>query len=139
MMDKLWMVPPGMAENWRPRVALVVGVGSYDDAPLENPVNDARDLKALLEKKGGFKPGQILCEINPTRTELMEALEKFRAVIRSHEKSGGCVALLFYAGGRGLDHRKDRLHCMAESMGPPHQDCALVDYCPQCLPVVPCC
>ena len=34
------------------RVALVIGNGAYRDAPLRNPVNDARLMRKLLRKAG---------------------------------------------------------------------------------------
>jgi len=34
------------------RVALIIGNSAYKDAPLKNPVNDARDMAAALKKLG---------------------------------------------------------------------------------------
>ncbi len=52
----------------------------------------------LLTEKGGFSAGPPL--LDPTHTELVEALERFQEVILSHKNNGGCVAVLYYAGKR---------------------------------------
>ena len=45
----LWVIPIAWAE---PRTALVIGNGAYPEAPLKNPVNDARDMAAKLRDLG---------------------------------------------------------------------------------------
>ncbi len=83
-----------------PRVALVIGVQSYDKdhiGPLFGPHRDAENMARLLTEKGGFFAWGLL---DPTYTELVEALERFQEVILSHKKNGGCVAVLYYAGKR---------------------------------------
>ena len=43
-----------------PRTALVIGNGAYSDAPLRNPVNDARDMAAKLRERGdGARIGDV--------------------------------------------------------------------------------
>ena len=35
-----------------PRLALVIGNGSYEEAPLKNPINDAADMASVLKRVG---------------------------------------------------------------------------------------
>jgi hypothetical protein len=71
------------------RVALVIGNGQYKDAPLSNPVNDARAIaKALTES--GFK---VTRRENAGQKELQLALRDFGDAL----KAGG-VGLFYYAG-----------------------------------------
>lgn len=75
-----------------PRIALVIGNGSYADAPLPNPVNDARDMVAAL-KQVGFEviPGE-----NMNKGDMLHAIEDFGNRI----KRGGVG--LFYFAGHGM-------------------------------------
>ena len=68
----------------------VVGNSTYAHiGRLPNPVNDARDMSAVL-RRIGFA---VTIELNASRVELTEAL---RAVTR--QSAGGGVSLVFYAG-----------------------------------------
>jgi hypothetical protein len=75
-----------------PRTALVIGNGSYAEAPLNNPVNDARDMAFAL-KQVGFDviPGE-----NLTRADMLRAIEDFG----NRLKRGGVG--LFYFAGHGM-------------------------------------
>ena len=42
----------GISRTHNSRVALLIGNGNYPDAPLRNPVNDARTMGGLLQKAG---------------------------------------------------------------------------------------
>ena len=75
--------------NKEKRFSLVIGNGDYKNGPLENPVNDAKDMAATM-KECGFK---VLMEINCNRTEMRDAVREFGDMI----KQGG-VGLFFYAG-----------------------------------------
>jgi formylglycine-generating enzyme required for sulfatase activity len=77
------------------RVALVIGNGSYQSAPLKNPVNDARDIARAL-KKLGF---DVIEKTNVNKQELELAIEIFYNRLRS-SKTG-----LFYYAGHGLQIR----------------------------------
>jgi caspase domain-containing protein len=72
------------------RLALVVGNGAYEAAPLRNPVNDARDFAATLVESG----------FEVTRLENV-GLRELRAALRDFgdrlKKRGG-VGLFFFAG-----------------------------------------
>lgn len=78
---------PALAEK---RVALVVGNGSYANAPaLPNPPNDARAMAGAL-KSTGF---QVVEAIDADRRALDAALRAF-----TDQLAGADVALFFYAG-----------------------------------------
>ncbi len=72
------------------RVALVVGVGNYKNAPhLANPPNDASDMSDGL-KRLGFDTEAL---IDPDRSSLEGAIRNFGRRARTAD-----VALFFYAG-----------------------------------------
>lgn len=72
------------------RVALVVGNGDYTYVtPLPNPVNDAADVAAALERLGF----DVTLLLNADRAALADALAAFETASDSAE-----VGLVFYAG-----------------------------------------
>ncbi len=71
------------------RVALVIGNGNYESAPLANPVNDATDIAASLRRMGFT----VILKKNATLEVMEESLEDFG----NRLKRGG-VGLFFYAG-----------------------------------------
>ncbi len=71
------------------RTALVIGNGSYLKTPLNNPVNDAKDMASVL-KDCGF---DVILRTNKDRAGMMEAVRLFGQRL----KKGG-VGLFFYAG-----------------------------------------
>lgn len=70
-------------------MALVIGASAYRDAPLLNPVNDARDMTVAL-KEVGFEiiPGE-----NLTQAQMKRAIAEFGQRIRR-----GGVGLFYFAG-----------------------------------------
>ena len=72
------------------RVALVIGNAAYKEAPLANPVNDARAIAAKLVKLGY----QVDKHENLGQREMTRAVTKFGDAVR---RSGG-HALFYYAG-----------------------------------------
>jgi len=71
------------------RTALVIGNSNYPSAPLQNPVNDARDVAEVL-KGLGF---EVLCKVNAGREEMDAAVQDFyRNLNRAR------VGLFYYAG-----------------------------------------
>ncbi len=72
-----------------PRVALVMGNGTYTERPLRNPVNDAADVAAALGKLGF----EVISERNLDRRGMHRALQAFREKLR-----GGQLGVFFYAG-----------------------------------------
>jgi hypothetical protein len=71
------------------RTALVIGNSNYPSAPLQNPVNDARDMAEIL-KGFGF---EVLCKVNAGREQMDAAVQDFyRNLNRAR------VGLFYYAG-----------------------------------------
>lgn len=72
------------------RVALVVGIGSYQPLPvLPNPPNDASDMAAMLRQNGY----DVELQLDPTLEVLREATERF-----AERLAGARVGLFYYAG-----------------------------------------
>jgi len=71
------------------RVALVIGNAKYRDAPLGNPLNDARDMANML-RQTGF---EVIELIDGTQKEMNRAIAKF-----GDRLSSDAVALFYYAG-----------------------------------------
>lgn len=78
--------PKAVAE---PRVALLIGNSDYTDAPLKNPVNDARAMKGALE---GCAFHVTLLE-NAGKQRMEEAIRAF-----GDQLQGGAVGLFYFAG-----------------------------------------
>lgn len=76
------------------RVALVVGNAAYPQAPLVNPLHDARAMADLL-RRAGFSVDQ---ELETSQAQLTEAVARFGAAIRDPKVKFG----LFYYAGHGL-------------------------------------
>lgn len=80
-------IPP--SQNSERRVALVIGNGNYKEAPLRNPVNDARDMASAL-KQVGF---EVTHGENLSQNEMKRNIRAFGDQIRN-----GGVGLFYYAG-----------------------------------------
>jgi len=71
------------------RVALVIGNGAYEAAPLKNPINDARDMASTLRDLGfGVTYGE-----NLKLKEMEAAISAF-----GNKARGSDVSLFYYAG-----------------------------------------
>ena len=79
-------VAPAWSEK---RVALVIGNAAYRDAPLRNPVNDARAMTAKL-KAMGF---EVILRENATKLEMERAIADFGDLL-----GPDTVGMFFYAG-----------------------------------------
>lgn len=79
--------PPGA--NKTQRVALVIGNSAYTDAPLANPVNDARAIVKAL-KESGFS---VIVRENVDQRGMQAALREFGDRLRA-----GGTGLFYYAG-----------------------------------------
>lgn len=79
----------GRAPMGERRVALVIGNSAYKEAPLRNPVNDARAIAARLRTLGF----DVTLRENLKSRELGGIYREFRSKI-----TPGAVALVFYAG-----------------------------------------
>jgi len=71
------------------RVALVIGNAKYRDAPLSNPLNDARDMADAL-RRTGF---EVIELIDGTQKEMNRAIARF-----GERLNNDSVALFYYAG-----------------------------------------
>ncbi len=83
------------------RVALVIGNAAYKDAPLLNPVNDARAVAAALQESGFT----VILRENTDQRGMLSALREFGDKLRggASNKAGapnnaGAVGLFYYAG-----------------------------------------
>lgn len=77
------------------RVALVIGNSAYPDAPLRNPVNDARSMSERLERLGFH----VISVENAGRDAMQKAILEFATRLRG-ESTG-----LFYYAGHGIQAR----------------------------------
>lgn len=77
------------------RVALVVGNNAYRDAPLLNPVNDARAMAQALQA-AGFN---VVLKTDATQPELLAAVRDFGNRLQA---GGAGTAGLFYFAGHGM-------------------------------------
>lgn len=77
------------------RLALVIGNGAYQDAPLANPVNDAADMAKALEASGFT----VMKRENATLREMHLALREFG------DRLGRQSTGLFYFAGHGMQVR----------------------------------
>jgi len=75
------------------RLALVIGNGNYPNAPLRNPVNDARDFAAALDDSGF----DVIRLENANLRQLRAALRDFGDRLRQQGGVG-----LFYFAGHGM-------------------------------------
>lgn len=77
-------------EEALPRYALIVGNADYELAPLTNPVNDARDMAAKLEKLRY----RVTLALNQNPEQLRETVADFYFSIEEEN----AVSLFYYAG-----------------------------------------
>lgn len=91
--DRNFTVQPQAAGTaTQQRVALVIGNNSYADAPLSNPLNDAKAMARALEL-AGF---QVNLKLNASHKDMMGAVREFGSRLRQ----GGSG--LFYFAGHGI-------------------------------------
>lgn len=81
------------------KVALVIGNADYPQKtgndvliPLSNPVNNAEDIKTLLEERYHF---QVLLLTNANCEQMDDAISQFRDELRDNQSD---VGLLYYSG-----------------------------------------
>lgn len=75
------------------KYALIIGVKSYQYVqPLQNSLNDARDMAAALKSKGF----QVIESYDPkTKREMQDAIRKYFALLQGQPNAAG---LVFYSG-----------------------------------------
>lgn len=76
------------------RLALVIGNAAYEEKPLKNPVNDAKDMAKVLEGLGF----QVILKTDVGSDTMIEALRDF-----GNRLSEGGVGL-FYFSGHGIQY-----------------------------------
>lgn len=81
--------PSGLLAAPERRIALVIGNGAYSTGYLKNPVNDAADIAAALQRTGFT----VTLKNNANLQEIVEAIEDFGNKL----KPGG-VGLFYFAG-----------------------------------------
>ena len=114
----------GWASSDPSRQALVIGNSGYLDAPLANPVNDARAVAGLLGQ-AGFT---VASHLDARRNDMMAAIERFTAEVR---KSDTKLVMFYFAGhGAQLDWRNYLLpvDAKAESADQLRQSCIDLNY-----------
>ncbi|MGA9116809.1 MAG: caspase family protein [Bacteroidota bacterium] len=86
--------------------ALLIAVGNYDDPrnrEMEYPLKDARELSDVLRKSYRFERADIRILPDPTRTELLQELEKLALRLTDRDN-----LLIFFAGHGEWDERKEQ-------------------------------
>jgi hypothetical protein len=73
-----------------PRTALVIGNAAYSFAPLDNPVNDAKDIARVLQSKGF----EIILKTDAARSDMEDGIRAFGQML----KQKGGVGLFYYSG-----------------------------------------
>ena len=71
------------------RLAVVIGNSSYENRPLKNPINDAKDISAVL-KKSGFKVIEVYDADLP---KMKDAIDEFTNNLSQYD-----VGLVYYSG-----------------------------------------
>jgi Caspase domain/Domain of unknown function (DUF4384) len=76
-----WRYAKVMAQSTPRKLALLVGINAYPDAPLNGCINDAYLQRELLIYRFGFNPKDILLvtdetNIKPTRAGILQAFEE---------------------------------------------------------------
>ena len=74
------------------RVALIIGNGDYQSAPLANPVNDAKDMAGTLQELGF----EVLMRTNVDRKNMRQVLREFGDKLKRADVG------LFYFAGHGI-------------------------------------
>ncbi len=80
---------PAQAQSSGQRVALVIGNAAYREAPLSNPVNDARSIAQVL-REAGFV---VIARENIDQRTMLAVLREFGDRLRA-----GGTGLFYYAG-----------------------------------------
>lgn len=109
------------AQNPQEKYALVIGVKTYQFVqPLQNSLNDAKDLSALLKKKGF----QVIELYDPkTKRDMQDAVRKYFGLLQGKDNVAGMV---FYSG-HGM--QVDGINYLIPSQANPQIKADLEDQC----------
>ena len=111
----------GQGNTIQRKVALVIGIRNYQKvAPLKNSVNDARDMAAVLKKKG-FQVIELYD--SKTKRELQDGIRTYYAKLQG---TGNAVGLLYYSG-HGI--QVDGVNYLVPSMADPQLKADMDDQC----------
>lgn len=92
-------VPQGV--NFGTYHALVIGIDAYKNlTPLKTAVADANAVADLLQSRYDFKITKL---INPTRDQILDALDKMQATLKYTDN-----LLIYYAGHGWLNDKSDQ-------------------------------
>ena len=84
--------------------ALLIGISTYKyQQDLEHPVQDAQELQQILVNQYSFPETQIFYLENPTRTDIIEALDALEEKLQSKDS-----LLVFYAGHGHWEENRNR-------------------------------
>ena len=84
--------------------ALLIGISTYKyQQDLEHPVQDAQHLQQLLLKHYSFPEEQVFLLENPTRTDIIEALDALEEQLQAKDS-----LLIFYAGHGHWEEDRNR-------------------------------
>ena len=73
-----------------PKIALVIGNGSYKQAPLKNPANDAKGMAEALNSLGF----EVTVRLDAGRAAMQSAIDAYIGQLASRK----CVGLFYFAG-----------------------------------------
>jgi len=84
--------------------ALLIGISTYKyQQDLEHPVQDAQHLQQVLFKHYSFPEEQVFLLENPTRTDIIEALDTLEEKLQANDS-----LLVFYAGHGHWEEDRNR-------------------------------
>ena len=87
----VWAQSEGALKLLRaPKLALVIGNGTYKDAPLKNPANDARAMSDALVKIGF----EVTERLDATRAQMTSVIRSYTRTLAARK----CVGVFYYAG-----------------------------------------
>ncbi|WP_044211232.1 caspase family protein [Flammeovirga sp. OC4] len=83
--------------------ALIIGVQNYKDNSINDlrfPLRDAQNFNDILVQKYGFQPKNIIFLADPTRSQVLQALNKLRENVKHDDN-----VIIFYAGHGYYDQK----------------------------------
>jgi len=94
---------------------LFIGIDDYLDDQindLENPINDAKNIYHLLNRKYGFASGKSILLENPTRAEIINTFDDLAIKVSSTDQ-----LLIFYAGHGKWDEKLEQGYWLPRDAG----------------------
>jgi uncharacterized caspase-like protein len=97
------------AQDQKPRLALVIGIANYKEAPLATPVNDAGLVAQTLQEAGFDVTGAA----DLGEGDLRHALRDFVSKVR---QAGPDAVVFVYLSGRGLQYAGENYFVPADAL-----------------------